>query len=55
MPGYSDSTSVVSQITGMINSLPHIAGLAPNQYIAIALIAAVFLRFIWGSPVGRDR
>lgn len=55
MPGYSDSASVVGQIFGAIGDLPHIAGLSPNQYIAIGLIAAVFIRFLWGSPVGRDR
>ncbi|GIX12524.1 MAG: hypothetical protein KatS3mg118_0483 [Paracoccaceae bacterium] len=55
MPGYSESASLANQILGGINALPTIAGLQPNQYIAIALIAAVFARFLWGSPVGRDR
>lgn len=50
MPGQSEAGGFVAEMIGLFNTLPHIAGLAPNQWLAVALMVAVIGRFLIGSP-----
>lgn len=54
MPGQSESFSFLSETIGVV-SLPHIAGMAPNTWIAILLIVFVFAVFLMGAPGRRRR
>ncbi|MEL6235017.1 MAG: hypothetical protein AAFR46_11460 [Pseudomonadota bacterium] len=54
MPGQSENFSFLSETLGIV-SLPHIAGMAPNTWIAILVIVLVFAIFLMGSPGRRRR
>jgi len=53
MPEMSEIKQALVELTGSLSSLPDIAGLEPNQYLAIGLLVLVFGRFLIGNPSRR--
>lgn len=53
MPGQSESVGLIAETLGIV-SLPQIAGMSPDTWVSILVIAFVFGLFLLGSP-GRGR
>jgi hypothetical protein len=50
MPGSSEMAGFLINLLNAVNRLPHVAGLPPNQWLGIALIAGVIGLFLVGNP-----